>query len=467
MPTVTTDEADVVVVGGGLAGLCAARDLQAAGRSVIVLEARDRVGGRTLNHDLGGGKVVEVGGQWVGPTQDRVLALADSLGVDTHPTFDTGRKVLCVGDRRIVYGGLVPRIDPVGLADVGRATAALGWLARKVPLEAPWKAKGAKAIDSLTVSTWAKRNVFTNIGRMTVELVVQNMLACEPHEVSLLHFLFLVKSAGGFRRMGGVVGGAQQDRFIGGSQILSDRLADRLVPGTVRLCCPARRIEHGPDRVVVYSDEVRVTARDAVIAVPPMLAGRIAYDPLLPGWRDQLTQRAPMGSVIKCLAIYDEPFWRADRYSGQAAGDGGVVRATFDNCPPDANPGILLGFVEGARARMVSRADPSERRQAVLDSFVRYFGDKAAKPVDYLEQDWTSEEWTRGCYGAYFGPGVWTEFGPALRQPIGRLHWAGAETAIQWAGYMDGAVSSGERAAAEILAEQRPAPVPSLSEISG
>jgi monoamine oxidase len=183
-----------------------------------------------------------------------------------------------------------------------------------------------------------------------------------------------------------------------------------------------------------------------------MLAGRIDYYPLLPPWRNQLTQRTPMGSVIKCNAIYDEPFWRAEGLSGQATGDGEGARVVFDNSPPDATPGILLGFLEGDEARRLGRADPADRRQAVLDSFVRYFGPKAARPLDFVELDWQAEPWTGGCYGTLFGPNVWTRYGPALREPVGPIHWAGTETASVWSGYMDGAVSSGQRAATEVLA---------------
>ena len=444
-------EADAVVVGAGLAGLCAARALRRGGLDVCVVEARRRVGGRTLNHDLGGGQVVEVGGQWVGPTQDRILALAAELGVATHPTYDDGLKILRLGGKRIAYSGLIPRVSPAGLADVGRATLALDRLARRIPPDAPWRARGAHWLDTQTFASWARRNVHTRLARMAVELFTQGVLACEPGEVSLLHVLFYLRSAGGFRKLTEVAGAAQQDRFAGGSQLISQRLAAQLGEETVRLGAPVRRVGHSGDRVTAYADRLTVTAKHAVIAIPPALAGRIWYDPPLPTDRDQLTQATPMGSVIKCLAVYDEPFWRADGYTGQASASDGPVRVTFDNCPPGGSPGILLGFLEGAQARRLARADPAARRGEVLSSLARLFGPRAARPRDYIEQDWTAQEWTRGCYGAHFPPGTWTQFGQALRRPVGRLHWAGAETATVWNGYMDGAVRSGERAAAEIL----------------
>jgi monoamine oxidase len=446
-------DTDIVVVGAGLAGLCAATALRRGGLDVCVLEARHRVGGRTLNHDLGGGQVVEVGGQWVGPTQNRILALAAELGVATHPTYDTGLKILRLGDKRITYSGLIPRVSPAGLADVGRATLVLDRLARRVPPEAPWHARDARRLDMQTFASWARRNTHTRLARMAVELFTQGVLACEPGEVSLLHVLFYLRSAGGFRKLTEVAGAAQQDRFAGGSQLIAQRLAARLGNGTIRLGAPVRGITHSADRVTVHADGLTVTARHAVVAIPPALAGRIRYDPPLPGDRDQLTQVTPMGSVIKCLAVYDEPFWRADGYTGQASASDGPVRVTFDNCPPGGSPGILLGFLEGAQARRLARADSAQRRAEVLSSLARLFGPRSLRPRAYIEQDWTTEEWTRGCYGAHFPPGVWTQFGPALRRPVGRLHWAGAETATVWSGYMDGAVRSGERAAAEILSQ--------------
>lgn len=443
-------EADVIVVGAGLAGLTAARDLRRAGYGVVVIEARDRVGGRVLSHSLGDGIVAEVGGQFVGPAQRHILGLAAELGVTTHPVFTSGLAVLELGGRRYGYR-VVPRVGPVELADAGRAIFALDRMARRVPARAPWRAAGAAAADSRTLAEWARRNVRTRLGRFAIEAFSHGVLACEPGEVSLLHVLFYLRSAGGFRQLTGTSGAAQQDRFAGGSQLIAIRLAEQLGPDSVRLGAPVARIEQGPSRVTVHAGGVVAAGRRAVIAVPPALAGRICYDPPLPADRDQLTQAVPMGAVIKCLAVYDEPFWRDAGYSGQATSDGPAARVTFDTSPPAGSPGILLGFVTAAEARRLARADPAQRRAEVLASFGRCFGPAATRPADYIEHDWTADPWTRGCYGAHFPPGTWMQFGPALRRPTGLLHWAGTETATHWSGYMDGAVQSGKRAAAEVL----------------
>jgi monoamine oxidase len=439
-----TDEADVIVVGAGLAGLVAARDLARAGRSVAVLEARDRVGGRTLNQGIGDGKVVEAGGQWIGPTQDRLAALAAELGVETFPTFGDGEHLIEVDGELRRYTGSIPKLPPHALADFAQAAFRLDRMARKVPANAPWAAKRAARWDGETFATWMRRNLRTRAGRSLMEGVIEAVWAAQPTELSLLHVLFYVRSAGGFEMLIATEGGAQQDRFAGGSQRLSERLAEGL---DVRLGTPVRRVEWGAEGVTVEG----VRAACAILALPPALAGRIRYEPALPALRDQLHQRLPAGVVIKCHAVYDEPFWRRDGLTGQAGSDRGPAKLVFDNSPPDGSPGVLLAFLEGALARELGAWPAARRRDAVLGTLARLFGPRAARPEAFYEQDWAAEEWTRGCYGAYLPPGAWTACGPALRPPVGPLHWAGAEYAERWSGYMDGAVRSGEAAAAAVL----------------
>ena len=443
-------EADVVVVGAGLAGLVAARELTAAGASVVVLEARDRVGGRTLNEPLGDGQVVEVGGQWIGPTQDRLAALAEAVGVETYPTYIKGEHLIELDGKVRRYTGDTPRLGPHVLADVLQAQAKIERMAKRVPLDAPWTAPHAERLDSQTFATWMRRNVYTRAGRAMMEAGIEGVWAAEPADVSLLHVLFYTRSGGGLASLVGTEGGAQQDRFVGGSQLISLRVADEL-GDAVRLSAPVRRIEHGDDGVTVHADGVSARGRRAIVAVPPTLAGRIAYAPPLPGLRDQLTQRMPQGTVIKCMAVYDTPFWRDDGLSGQGISDTGPAKITFDNTPPSGSPGVLLGFLEGNMARDYGARPASERREAVVAGFARLLGERAARPERFIERVWADEEWTRGCYGCYMPTGGWTQYGRALREPIGPLHWAGAETATVWNGYMDGAVRTGEETALAVL----------------
>ena len=443
-------EADVIVIGAGLAGLVAARELSARGASVVVLEARDRVGGRILNHELGDAKVVEVGGQWIGPTQDRLAALARQLGVETFPTHSDGENVIEYRGRLRRYQGAIPRINPVVLVDVERAQRRLNRLARRIPLDAPWEAPDAGRLDGQSAASWLRRNLATSGGRMLLGLGIEAVWAAQPEDLSLLHVLFYIHSAGSLEMLFETGGGAQQDRFVGGSQLIALRMAEELGERVV-LDAPVRRIEHGPAEVTVHCDRAVARGRRALLAIAPTLAGRIAYDPPLSGYRDQLLQRMPMGTVVKCMTVYDDPFWRSEGLSGQGTSDSGPVKVTYDNSPPDGTPGVLLGFLEGRHARELGRASEDGRRAAVLGSFARLFGPRASRPGAYVEKLWAEEEYTRGCYGCHMPTGAWTSYGRALRPPIGPLHWAGAEYATVWNGYMDGAVRSGEAAARELL----------------
>jgi len=443
-------DVDVVVIGAGLAGLTAASELRARGRSVVVLEARDRVGGRVLNQPIGEGHVVEMGGQWIGPTQDRMYALAARLGVETFPTYVEGDEVAYLGRRRYRYSGEMPFLNPVVLADLAQATMRIERLARRIPLDAPWEAPGAGDLDAQTFATWLRRAVKTSRARAILDAYVTTLLTAESASFSLLHWLFYVRSGTDFKTLSTLEGGAQQDRFVGGSQEIPIRLAAAL-GDAVRLCTPVRRIEDDGVGVRVAD----VTAQRAIVAIPPALAGRIDYDPPLPADRDQLTQRLPQGTVIKVNAVYDEPFWRVDGLKGMAWDPREPVTFAMDNSPPDASAGVLVGFVKGDNARRLARMDPGARRAAVLDSLAHYHGERARRTQQYHELDWSAEPWTRGCFSAHFAPGAWTRYGPALREAVGRIHWAGTETAAVWNGYMDGAVRSGERAATEVLAELR------------
>ena len=440
------------MIGAGLAGLAAARELRAAGRDVLVLEARDRVGGRTLNEPIGDGKVVEIGAQWVGPTQDRVNALIAELGLETFPTYVKGTNVFERGGRLGKYKGTIPKVNPLGLAEVGLLLKRLNRMASAVPPEAPWRAAKAADWDSQTFASWMRRNVRTGVARDILRLAIIGVWAAEPRDVSLLHVLFYIRSAGSIEILTDAEGGAQQDRVVGGTQLISLRMAEQLGPAAIEYSAPARSIRHSEAGVTVVSDRLTVGAKRAIVAIPPTLAGRIAYDPALPHLRDGLSQRMSQGSVVKCMAVYDRPFWRERGLSGAVTSVTGPVSVGFDNSPPDGSPGVLLGFLEGRAAREAMDRSRDERRELVAECFGRFFGPEAADPVDYVDKAWGADEWSRGCYGGFMPPGAWLDHGPALREPIGPIHWAGAETATVWNGYMDGAVGSGQDAARAALA---------------
>jgi monoamine oxidase len=445
----------VVVVGAGLAGLAAARRLVAEGRDVVVLEARDRVGGRTEGHVLSDGTPVELGGQWIGPTQNRMYDLVEELGLEHFRTHnDEGALLLDLDGRQSRVSprrGATPRLGAFALADLARGLARFDRLADRVSLTEPWATPDAEVLDGQTFETWIRRNLRTPTGRAYFRVVCEAVFSAESTDMSLLHALFYARSGTDLETLSYVDRGAQQDRIVGGSIRIAEAMAASLGE-RVRLGDPVRTVaqdEHGV-RVTTRAGE-SFTGSHVVVTLPPTLAGRLEYAPALPSWRDQLTQRLPAGSVIKAYAVYDEPFWRADGLNGQAVSDTGPVKVTFDNSPPSGTPGVLMGFVEAGDGRRLTRRTPEERREAVLACFVRYFGPRAAHPREFIERDWMAEEFTRGCYGAHFTPGVWTHYGHALREPVGRVHWAGAECSPVWNGYMEGAVRSGEDAAAAVL----------------
>ena len=441
---------DVIVIGAGFAGLTAARRLNEAGRNVLLLEARDRVGGRVYTHWLDQHTYVDLGGQWIGPTQDFAYALARELGVETYRTYNEGKNIIALNDKVKFYTGLIPKIDVPSLLNIDLVIRRLEKMAKQVNLEQPWETPGAAKLDSMTLATFLDKMVRFKNARKVLEAGLDTVYAVSPSEISLLHALFYIKSGTSLDCLLNIDNGAQQDRFVGGAQLLAERLASKLGENLL-FHSPVRRIIQEGPVVTVSGDGFAFKARKIIVAIPPVLASRIEYHPLLPSCRDQVTQRMPMGTVLKCFGIYEKPFWRDKGMSGQAVTDEGhFTQTTFDCSPKDGRRGILLGFCLANRARRFLELPEAERKRAVLGSFARFFGKEAAEPLHYIEKSWADEEWSRGCYAGMFPPGVWTGFTDALSRPCGNIHWAGTETSPVWNGYIDGAIRSGIRAADEV-----------------
>jgi monoamine oxidase len=451
-------EVDVVVVGAGLAGLTAARQLQRAGHSVLVLEARDRVGGRIQNEPVGHGEISEVGGQFVGPTQDRVKALAEAMKVGRFDVNNTGDSVYFNNGSRTTYPAETPlgNIPPdlAVLPDLLLLLNSLDTLSQQVSVDAPYLAQRAAEWDSQTFAQWLSANQLEPGLSAIANVASQPLLGSEIGDYSMLFMLSYIAGAGDaanpgtFERLINVAGGAQEERFVGGSAVIAERVADGL-GRRVKLSSPVRRIGHEGKRVRVEARGTTAMARRVIVAVPPKLALKIEFDPPMPKARRKLLQKMPMGNLIKCEAVYDRPFWRDQGLTGQAVSYASPVGTTFDNTPPSGRPGVLMGFVGGAPARALG-SRPAELKRQALDNFASYFGEQARHPTRYIQKIWADEAFTLGCPVSVAPPGVLTRFGHALREPAGRIHWAGTETASYWAGYMDGAVRSGERAAAEV-----------------
>jgi monoamine oxidase len=459
------DRVDVVVVGAGLAGLVAARDVARRGRSVLVVEARKRVGGRVLNHYLTkkqrGAQVIESGGAFIGPTQNHIAALAEELGVPTFLEYNTGNSVYVSSTTgRLEYPGTVPP-DPTILADAAVLLQRIDGYAAEIEVAAPWAHPRAGEWDAMTLGQWIRANAANAAG-------VERLIACwtqpgfgaDPNDLSFLFTLWYVACSGDeahkgtFSRNSETANGAQERRFVGGSQRVPLRLAKRL-GDIVALRAPVRRIVQKDGRVHVHTGRGTVTAKRVIVAAPPATVLDIGFHPRLPVDHRALLRSTRMGRLMKCDAIYPTPFWRAAGLNGFGISDHGAARAVFDNTPPSGGPGVLLAFVGGSTWQTYGTQSKEQRRAAVLQGFAEMFGEQALHPIGYVEHDWTREQWTRGGPTAIHGPGTLVPFGPSVRRRVGRVHWAGTETATYWSGYMDGAVSSGRRAAAEVLAKLR------------
>ncbi|HEV7419312.1 MAG TPA: flavin monoamine oxidase family protein [Mycobacterium sp.] len=440
--------ADVVVVGAGFAGLSTARLLTRLGHDVVVLEGRDRVGGRSYTTTIAG-VPVDLGGTFVGPTQDEVLKLAAELGCPTVPTYNDGKNLIRWRGRVRSYRSTIPRLSILELLDVSRIQWRFERLARQVPLADPWSASVAYRLDDQSLDAWL-RSMHTGAStRDLMAIMARVTWGCEPHEVSMLHAVRYVKAAGGIGPMLDVEGGAQQDRFPAGTQQIALRMADeldhRIVLGDV-----VRRIVRAADgSVAVHSAAGVTTAKAVVVAIPPEHRGAIVFEPALPEGYSQLAAHWPQGNLSKAYAAYDTPFWRAGGCSGEALSDDGPVFITFDVSPSADGPGILLGFTD---ARKFDPLPDQERRDRALGCFAALFGDAALRPIDYVDHCWGTEAFAPGGPTAAVPPGSWTAYGRWLREPVDGIFWAGTETADEWTGFLDGAVRSGQHAAAEVAA---------------
>ncbi len=442
---------DIIIVGAGFAGLTAARKLKEAGKSILLLEARNRVGGRVETKYLDEHTCLDLGGQWVGPTQDKIYELIEEFGIETFPTYDAGKSTLYLNKRIKTFHGLNPKIGLFPLLELGRVLHKLEKAAEKVDLERPWQTPNAAFLDSITLGFWLQKQFKFSKGRLFLESALETVYAHGLSEISLLVALFYIKSGTSLENIMGFKDGAQQDRIVGGAQSIANKLGE-LLKDELHLNVPVDRIEQNKASVTVIGKNFSYKAKKVVVAIPPALASRIQYDPILPARRDQFTQRMPMGSVIKCYAIYETPFWRKVGKNGLVLTDeNSPFQMIVDNSPNNGKIGILTGFTLANRARKLMGLTETARGQLFLKELVKFFGPKAAKSIQYLDKSWADEEWSRGCYGGIMPPGVCTSYTDALRKPCGYIHWAGTETATRWNGYIDGAIRSGERVAKEVI----------------
>ncbi|MRG97797.1 FAD-dependent oxidoreductase [Polyangium spumosum] len=452
--------AGVVVVGAGLSGLVAARELRKAGvGSVVVVEARNRVGGLTISQEVSQGVMVDGGGAWVSPKHTRILALAEELGVGTVDAAESkGNPVFLFDGVRVAgTGRLFSRAEA---RELRQLRDKLEGMAAELPVGAPWDAPRAAEYDEVSMAHWLADNSSTVWGRRDIDLAIDFTFGCQPYDISLLRFVAAVKSVGGLERLM-AISDSQDVSFSGGSQMLSVKMAEAL-GDQVLLASPVTRIVDDPAGPVrVETERLSIECGHVIVAMMPADARRIEFEPELPELKAGLISNWTGSPDYKAHIVYKTPFWRNNRLNGTAVGDGVVVDFIFDSTPAAGTPGVLVAF--GAGEELPATVD--DRKEVVTQSLVSFFGEEALDAINFVEMDWLTEEWSTGC-ASPLAPGVLSKYGPALRQPVGRIHWGGSETSAEFDGFMEGAVRAGERVASEvaaILRESGAIPAPAKS----
>lgn len=450
---------DCVIVGAGFGGLTAATQLARRGLDVLVLEARDRIGGRVENVHFSTGELVEQGGQWVFPNHDRMLEMIAEAGVETMPAHPGKLTVVQQGVAKAVSQS--PDEDahrsPFAVADLGQGVLRLRRLADRTVDDPVWAEANVKWL-SQPIERWINTNGRTPAAERDMNAALQPVFQQPLSDVTLADVLARVREGIDLENLIATNGDIGQVRLVEGIFPLVQRLADQL-KGKIRLSTPVETIDQEADSVIVVTaDGERIPAKTAVLSVPPWLAKDLVWAPQLDPWRYETVQKTPAGTIIKCHMLFDKPWWRAEGLSGQMAADDGPVRVTFDTSDPSSQRGTIMGFFEGPEAAGLTKFSQSMRERVFRDALVAVFGDKAADPVEYIDKDWGADPYTKGSHGAHFAPGLWSVTGQQLRARFGRVHFAGAEYANKFNGYMEGAVRSGTDAATQVALQLHTGP---------
>jgi monoamine oxidase len=441
---------DVIVIGAGYAGLTAARNLKRAGRNILLIEARDRVGGRIYTKWVDATTYVDLGGQWIGPNQQKMYELCKEYNTETFATFDKGKSSLYFLDQLKRYRGLIPPLPIFALLNLNKGIQRITRLSKQIVLEQPWLSPDAAVWDKMSAEDWIQRTMKNDKARSLFMVAFEAIFATHPANISMLHVLFYVKSGKDFDTLMNIKKGAQQDRIMGGAQSVCNKMADELKE-QLHLNKAVISISQNDDGVEVKGTDFLFEAKKIILAIPPAVAGKIHYEQALPENRVRLMQQQFMGNVVKCYAIYKKPFWRDGNLNGLSAMPDEFVSVTFDNSPKDGRKGILMGFALAEKAKQLMQFDEAKRKELVLGCFSKFLGDEALQCEIYLDHYFTDEAWSLGCYAGMMPPNSITTCGAALREPCGNIHWAGTETSDIWNGYMEGAVLSGERVSRELM----------------
>ncbi|KIW11211.1 hypothetical protein PV08_10511 [Exophiala spinifera] len=443
-------EYDVIVVGAGYAGLSAAKTLKEAGKSVVVLEARNRIGGRVWTKSFDDGSYEDYGGMFLGVQQPLMYGLASEFGVHTFDVPE-GKSVFYYKGKARKYSGLIPPLAPWALVDVGLLVRKFESMARVVDLEKPWNTPNARELDQITVEDFMRRQCWTSAGKDVFRVAVELVWGTVPSQISLLHALWYCKAGISLTVLGSIDNGAQQQLALGGGQAIANKIHE-LLGASVRLEEPVTHVDQTNDQAVtVRTRNATYTGKRVIFAIPPPLLLKVEFEPQLPVQKTQLLMRMPMGAYWKIFAVYPRPFWHGSGLRGEGVSPDGIAALINDVSQEDRSRGMLMAFVVGTKAYKFAAMDEKTRREAVLEQLKACYGEQAASPVKMSIHSMMNEPWSSGCPVASVAPGMWTSLGEWVRKPIDRLYWAGTETATSWSGYMEGAVQSGQRAAKEVL----------------
>lgn len=441
---------DVIIIGAGYAGLAAGLALQKAGKKFLLLEARNRCGGRILTEYFSADQYTDLGGQWIGPGHERMYALAKEFGIDTFHTHDAGKSSLLLNGKLKLYKGIIPPLPLFALLSLDRAIRKINKLAKTIDLDKPFNSPHAMEWDSMSLADWMQQQMKNETARKMFAVAAEAIFATDASTISFLHALFYIKSSGNFDYLMNIHKGAQQNRIKGGAQSICLRMAEAMGQA-IQYEKVVTQIYQDANGVKVSGDEFSYTASHCIVAIPPVAATDIVFSPAIPVDQWNLIQSSFMGAVVKCYAVYATPFWRKEFKNGLVAAPDEITSVVFDNSPWDGSKGILMGFSLAEKAKHLMQHDMAERQEMVKAGFVKMFGSAAAELEYYTDKSFTEEPLTKGCYAGMFPPGILTQYQSSLSKPFHRIHWAGTETSTAFNGYMEGAVRSGERAAKEII----------------
>ncbi len=510
-----TIQADYCVVGAGYSGLAAALRLKQTGNSFVVVEARNRVGGRIWSHHLSDGTTFDVGGAWVSDwgLQPHVLNFIQQAEAISHKPikfftqYEKGMNVLMHENGRVsFYDATAPLLDGLpsiseeGKLEVAGFIALLGQLSTYVVVDAPWTpvdfpeelvllAGGAPAstteADRMTLLEMIDNSFENEEALQLMYTLFSNLLGKPLGEVSLLHMLFMLKTANGDIQAltGSGENQCEHYRLHGGLQQMALRIAEHIKP-FLRLNHPVQKISSNHSGVVVESAGLRVEAKRVISTVPVALLDKIIFDPPLPAARTTLQEGYKGGDVWKIWVAYDKPFWREPGYMGQKEGLSGesvtadpnnFLMVTLDGGEDTSAIGLLVGFVGAAKGDIFRQKSREERKAIILEELAQRFGKPAAHPSSkvhflplepqspvadpYFEWSWGGDPFTRGGFAGIPHAGIYTECGETLRHPYNRIHWAGVDTCTYPYATVSGAIQAGERAATEAILAEAAGPV--------